>query len=289
MEHFFKPTPRLPIEPYHDYAEVQLAVSMETFLNHSWDWSDLKAFFTGNVGEMWKVLWITEGTFIWFEDENTAVDFNLLEDYAIQRATITASNDERYDLVLAKNMDSASLSAGVSSIFWHAVTTSNCVKLRLRHWFSCFELCPGPALLQFLGASLFLELLEFKDFEFKEAHCRALASLERKDLEVTFKACSFDAQGAEDTFVEWLRHSQVVTKLKFCKMESSIISALSGNSSVKSFAMSYSENRYTTDSDILHLARALPGNQGIESLSVMLWDADTWSVLLRSLWAHPRI
>jgi hypothetical protein len=128
------------------------------------------------------------------------------------------------------DMESASLPAEASSVFWHAVTTSNCVKLRLKG----SVLCSGPALLQFLEASPSLDLLEFYGFALEEAHCRALATLDRTDLEVTFERCLFEAQGATDTFIEWLRHSQVVTKLEVCWMEDSIISALSGNSSVKS-------------------------------------------------------
>jgi hypothetical protein len=42
------------------------------------------------------------------------------------------------------------------------------------------------------------------------------------------------------------------------------------------------------DHHIRALALALPGNQGIEKLSVSLRD-ETWSLLLRSVWAHPRV
>jgi hypothetical protein len=65
--------------------------------------------------------------------------------------------------------EAAPLAAEVSSIFWHAVTTSNCVTLRLEHWFSLFiGLYSGPALLQFLEASPSLELLDSEDFDFEE-------------------------------------------------------------------------------------------------------------------------
>jgi hypothetical protein len=94
-------------------------------------------------------------------------------------------------------MESASLPAKASNIFWHAVTASNCVKLRVEHWFSWFRLCSGPALLQFFEASPSLERLEFVDFDFEEAHCRAFATLERTGLEVIFEGCSFGAQGAK--------------------------------------------------------------------------------------------
>jgi hypothetical protein len=150
--------------------------------------------------------------------------------YAFQRATFTATSGEAHELVLAIDWESSSPSAGASRIFWHAVTTSNCVKLRLEccwtrsGWF--IGLCLGPALSQFLEASPSLELLEFEFLYFEEAHCRALTTLERTGLEVTFERCRFAAEGAKDTFIEWLRHSQVVTKLAFCVMNDYILSAL---------------------------------------------------------------
>jgi hypothetical protein len=294
MEHFFTPTLRL--EYQHDYlfddplgyTEVRLADSIEAFMNHPWDWSAFYAFAT-DEGEMWKIIWITEDTCIWVEGENNVLDFLIeMDAFASQRATITAPSGETHQLVvLAMDTESLSLSAGASSVFWHAVTTSNCVKLRLQHFSSWFGLCSGPVLLQFLETSPSLELLEFEDFAFEEAHCRALATLERTDLEVTFEGCSFEAQGARGTFIEWLRRSQVVTKLEDCEMEDNIISALSGNSSVKTFSIDASSVWYSDD-HIRALALALPGNQGIENLRVSLRD-ETWSLLLRSLRAHPRI
>jgi hypothetical protein len=297
MESFFTPTRHL--QDRHDYllgeplryTEVQLAVSIETFLNHPWDWSVFHAFATGDGREMWKFLWITEDTLLWVEDGNNGVNFvNLMQDYAIQQASFTAPSGETHVLFLAMKRGSSSLSAKASSIFWHAMTTSNCVKLRLDHWhwFSgCIGLCSGPALSQFLEASPSLELLEFIKLDFEEAHCRAFANLERTDLEVTFQRCPFEAQGAKGTFIEWLRHSQVVAKLENCGIEDSIISALSGNSSVKILSI----DAITNDYNVRSLARALPGNLGIERLSVSLSDEndETWCLLLRSLWAHPGI
>jgi hypothetical protein len=137
-----------------------------------------------------------------------------------------------------------------------------------------------------LWASPSLELLEFVDFILNEAHCRALATLQRTDLQVAFHFCSFEPRDARDTFIGWLRNSQVVTELEVCAMEG-IISALSGNSSVKRLTIN------TTDHNIQSLAGVLPGNQGIKSLRIV-WEItsradETLSLLLRSLWAHPRI
>jgi hypothetical protein len=286
MQRFFTPSPRrLLIEP-HGYTEVTLAVPIEAFLNYRWDWSDFRAFATGDVGEMGKIMLIIEDTFIWVEDGDTRSKFDELNRHAIQCAKFTSPSDETHVLVLATVGSSASLSAGAraSSIFWRAVTTSNCVKLNLENTRGWSNPLPETALLQFVEASLSLHLLEFGYFHFKEADCRALATLERKSIEVTFDHCSFDVQGAEATFIEWLRHSQVVTKLALCTMERSIISSLDGNSSVKRLIVFAGG-----DDKIRSLALALPGNLGIEKLSVSSLNHETWCLLLRSLWAHPRI
>jgi hypothetical protein len=155
MEHFFTPTRRLQHwypdisdEPL-DYTEVQLAGPIEAFLNHRWDWSDFLAFL-GDEGETFKILWITDDTFICVEDGNHAVESTaLVEDYDIQCALFMAKNGETHVLVLAKIDVFASLSAAASSIFWHAVSTSNCVKLKLDDAHSWFGLCSGPGLLHF--------------------------------------------------------------------------------------------------------------------------------------------
>jgi hypothetical protein len=291
MEHFFTPARRLWDQYGFDDTGVKLTVSIEAFLNHRWDWLEFQAFIKGDEGEIWKILWITEDSLIWVEDENNRMDSDLLEDYGSQqRAPLTAPSGEIHELVLAICRESESVPAGASSVFWHAVTTSNCVKLQLEHRSNWFGLCSGPALSQFLEASPSLELLEFNNFHFREAQCRALATLERTDLVVTFLECSFYARDAKDTFIEWLRHSQVVTKLEDCVMEDNILSALSGNTSVKS--LSIDATLYGDCDDVIRsLARALPGNQGIENLCVLLSHVndEAWSLLLRSLWAHPRI
>jgi hypothetical protein len=91
MENFFTPTRRF--QDRHDYilagyTEVQLAVSIEAFMNHPWDWSAFYAFAT--EGELWKLLWITDDTFICIEDKYTSLDLILeMVDSAIQRATFT--------------------------------------------------------------------------------------------------------------------------------------------------------------------------------------------------------
>lgn len=70
MERFFTPTRRLRPIALSGYSEVQLAESIEAFMNHGWDWADFRAFVTGG-DEGSKYLWITEDTCTWVEDENT--------------------------------------------------------------------------------------------------------------------------------------------------------------------------------------------------------------------------
>jgi hypothetical protein len=66
----------------------------------------------------------------------------------------------------------------------------------------------------------------------------------------------------KDTFIEWLRHSQDVTKLENCEKEHSIMSAFSGKSSVPSLSLLKCISTYEySDFHILSLARALqPGH-----------------------------
>jgi hypothetical protein len=53
MEHFFAPIRRLQDDPTpHGYTEVELDESIVAFMNHGWDWSDFRAFVTGDEGEM---------------------------------------------------------------------------------------------------------------------------------------------------------------------------------------------------------------------------------------------
>jgi hypothetical protein len=284
---FFKPSRRLqdrydyqPFQEVHDYTEVELAISIEEFISKPWDYSAFRAFAT--TGAMRKILWIAEDAFIYFEGPNAGDRWNGFGDL-IQRATCTVTSGETYTLVLVKLANPASLVAGaVSNLFWRLVTASNCVKLKLENSRREFGLCSGPALSQLLDASPLLRLLEFKWVAFKEADCLVLATLNRTDLKFAFRMCSFDTERPGETFVEWLRNSQVVTKLEGCIMDVGTISALSGNSSVKSLTI------FCSEAFIRASAGALSGNQAIENLHVYLTD-DASSLLLRSLWAHPRI
>jgi hypothetical protein len=75
----------------------------------------------------------TEDTLIWVEDENNELDLEDMVGYEVQRTTFTTTSGETHELVLAIDKESASLAVGASSVFWHAVTTSTCVKIKLEH------------------------------------------------------------------------------------------------------------------------------------------------------------
>jgi hypothetical protein len=152
------------------------------------------------------------------------------------------------------------------------------------------ELPSGPLLSQFLRESPKLQEFVFYAFDFKEEHCRALATLQRHDLDITLQYCTFEPQDSEDAFIEWFRYNQVVTELDSCDMDSNLLSALSGNNSVKKLTI---ENYTSTfgEEKARSLAQALPGNMGIEHLAFSdngLSD-EIWSLLFRSLSTHPRI
>jgi hypothetical protein len=76
-------------------------------------------------------------------------------------------------------------------------------------------------------------------------------------------------------------------------MESCILSALRGNSSVKHLICRTKCDEQCED-HLRSLAEALPGNQGLEVLELSLVTESRMSdsslnLLLRSLWTHPRI
>jgi hypothetical protein len=291
MEHFFTQSRHLEEAPTpYGYTEMELAVPIQAFMNHRWDWSDFKAFATGDGNQMCKVMWITKDTLIWAEDVNSSMGQDFLRKYAIQRATFTTLSGERHALFLAKKRNSPSLPASATSIFWRAVTTSNCFKVKVNQQ-SLVGLWSGPDILQLWGTPS-LELLKFEGVTFQETHCHTLATLMRTDLRVAFHKCHFYADGAEGALAEWLRHSKVVTKLEDCGMEDSVISALSGNRSVKSLSFSTTMSLASLV-DIGPLARAFSYNQGIETLHVgilgMRLSDYMLNLLLLSLWAHPRL
>jgi hypothetical protein len=136
-------------------------------------------------------------------------------------------------LTLYKHRDSA-IPMGACSVFWRAIETSKSVTACMESQIMRCEGFPsGPILSQFLRGSPLLLRLDFEGFDFGEEHCRAFATIQRTDLKVEFINCTLEPKDAEGDFIEWFRHSQVVTELQNCRTGSRFLQALSGNSSVK--------------------------------------------------------
>jgi hypothetical protein len=168
------------------------------------------------------------------------------------------------------------------------VATSNSTRLTIDDRVEGLGMPSGPLLSQFLRESPLLQVLELDWFTFREEHCRALASLQRTDLKITLSHCKLDPQDAEDTFIEWFRHNQVVTELNCCEIGSRLISALSGNNSVKRLKV----ESFFAEKEMRSLFQALPGNMGIEHLTIIVDEEmsdEICSLLFRSLSTHPRI
>jgi hypothetical protein len=301
MEQFLTPTRRyrnlleesLPFE----FTEVKLTVPVEDFLVYYWDWKDLWAFFTDG-GVTLKILWITEFVFLVvqesgraFEEIGSIFEFHNDTSSSCITAQIHGTSCREQTLILA-NITHAGIPAitRVVDVFWRAVTTSNCIHLTISNDNDLFGLPSGPLLSQFLRGSPSLQFLSFDGVHFKEDHCRALATLERTNLEITFNECKFEPQDAEETFIEWFRHNQVVTELVYCLTDSNFFSVLRGNNSVKKLAI-LRQGSKSSEEEMRSLLQALPGNRGIEDLSLdyIAMSDETWSLFFRSLSTHPCI
>jgi hypothetical protein len=292
MEKFFTPTRRYrnlwkesdDADPF-EYTEVELAVPVEEFLSYRWDWKDLCAFVSSDG--LRKFLWITdtENAFL-VVDEERGVVFRDQSPKVRMAAVFQETSGQERTLMLMQDADSKH-PTGAINVFWHAVTTSNSVKLTIQDCqYRPGGLPSGPILSQFLRRSPLLQILHIHSFDFKEEHCRALATLQRHNIEIKLRCCKLYPKNAEGTFIEWFRHNQVVTELDRCDMDSSIISALSGNHSVKRLSFNYIE-----EEEIRSLAQALPGNMGIEHLTLRKFRTsdEIWNLFFRSMSRHPRL
>jgi hypothetical protein len=273
-----------------EFTEVQLAMPVEDFLVYRWEWEDLKVFLKGGVKSI--MLWITEHAFLVVEESGDMQRQNYIA------ANMRATSGEELALILVQFRESDKSTAELG-VFWRALATSNSVRLTISDQltdsaeFTTDDELPeykvglpsGPLLSQFLRESPSLKFLQFDGLRFMEEHCRALASLQRTDLEIALHYCKLDVQDAEGAFIEWFRHNQVVTEIH--QMENRIFSALSGNNSLKRFKLKFP----VADEEMGSLLQALPGNMGIEDLTMMdvkLTDKN-WCLLLHSLSTHPRI
>jgi hypothetical protein len=301
MDQFFTPTRR-----YHDlcelgmdddlgpfeYTEMELAVPVEEFLVCDLDWKYLWAFLTG-AGVAQKILWITEDAFLVVEnDENEFRFHDDAPDYFL-KADFQETSGREQSLILACASIDASI--GVADVFWRAITKCNSIQVAILDYYGYYihvGLPSGPILSKFLRESPSLQVLEFDDFLFDEEHCRALSTLQRTGLEIKLMRCKIDPQESEEgAFIEWFRHNQIVAELHYCQMGSRIISALSGNNSVKKIKINTKISKFGEE-EIRCLAQALPGNVGIEHLTLRdfyLSSETCWSLLVSSLTTHPRI
>jgi hypothetical protein len=299
MEHFFSLTSRLqsrwedsmqytPDDPF-EHHEVELSVPVEEFLITRWDWDDLYAFADTEVID--KILWMTEDMFLLIGKRG--ISENMTEDTGfgiLLHADFTiASGGEEQMLTLYNHRRNSAISSGACSVFWRAIETSNSKTMRIESRVPRDRSFPsGPILSQFLRASLLLKRVDFQEFRFWEEHCRAFATIQRTDLEITFSECTLEPRNAEVPFIEWFRHNQIVTTLDNCGMGSRVLQALSGNNSVKRLSFIMGQR---TEERSHALIRALATNQGIINLCVSRVDMDeeTCRLLFQALSTHPRI
>jgi hypothetical protein len=298
MERFFTPTRRHEDifaldwddddDPFLEYNELELTVSVEDFLTYQWVWKDLRVFVSGDV--LCTILWISEYAFLVV----SLIDGDNFDTRTISNCSIeawfqeTGGQEQTLNLASIAHADT-SLSAGEVDVFWHAIMTSNSVELNIQSN-DLLGQPSGHVLSQFLHGSTSLHELVFRGFHFKEEHCRALMTIQKTDLDVMICQCTLDPHDAVDTFIEWFRRNQVVTYLDRCRMESGILSALSGNNSVKRLVIEKHQNKFGKE-EMRSLLQALPGNMGIEQLTFGNFEMndEPWSLLFHSLSTQPRI
>jgi hypothetical protein len=296
MEHMFLPTRRLQdrweevadlyydVELFENYTEVQLVVPVEVFLDYRWDWADLWAFASGDDAER-KIMWITDEEFLTFGDNSditNSVESFVYDSLLLAASTIPSGHIQTLQLFGGEDSD---FSEGGYEVFWRAVATSNCNSIKMIIRGDYLRALPdAPILAQFLLERPSLQVLDFQSFFLTDAQCCALATLQRKDLEVTLSDCTLvHSPGAHNIFT-----LSGLTELKNCRMGSLFLSALSGNKYVK--RLSFRRGQLTED-NIHSLARALPTNHGIEQLSFQNLEVtdETWILFFRSLSSHPLI
>jgi hypothetical protein len=297
MEHLFAPTRRyqklfgldtgwdddVPFE----YTELKLVVQLSDF-HTTWNWEDLRALMVAG-GVMRTMVWITKDVFLVVvldDGDGFALDDDSISSLLEAEFDETSGQSQMLTLASIAHAD-IPVSTREVGVFWRAITTSNCVKLNV----TTYGLLGQPSVRvppQFLRGNASLQDLLFRGFHFKKEHCRALMAIQRTDLDLKLCECTLDPQ--DDTFMEWFRHNQIVTWLVRCQLERGIISALSGNKSVKKLVIQTCPSDLGKE-EMRSLLQALPGNMGIEDLT--LYDfavsEEPWSHLFRSLSTHPRI
>jgi hypothetical protein len=202
-----------------EYTEEELAVPVEECFIYHWDCADLLAFVTGGV--MRKILWITNDAYLLLEDGEYYVDDRKHDAKFFIQAEIQAMSGQEQTLTLASIVqEDMVVSNREIGVFWRAIMTCNSVKLKIQDYGYCLAKLPssGPLLSQLLRGSPSLQVLELVGLHFKEEHCRALATVQRTDLEVKFCQCTFDPQDTMEIFIDWVRNNQIVTELDDCEI-----------------------------------------------------------------------
>jgi hypothetical protein len=270
-----------------EYTELKLIVPLRDF--QAWNWEDLRAVVAG--GGMRTILWITKDVFLVVvldDGDIFALHNDSISELMDAEFQETSGQSQMLTLASIAHAD-IPVSTREVGVFWSAIMTSNSVELNIVN----SGLSGQPSVLvppQFLRENASLQKLVFWGFHFKKKHCRALMPIKRTDLAVRLCQCRLEPQDAVDTFIEWFRHNQVVTCLDRCQIESGILSALSGNNSVKRLVIRKRPGNFGEE-EMRSLLQALPGNMGIENLTLYDFQMsdEPWSLLFRSLSTHPRI
>jgi hypothetical protein len=291
MERFFLPTRRLRDEweanrqdPF-EYAEVQLAIPVGELQICPVHFPDFFSYSTGaSVSDgsggtaPYKLVWITEHTFLVVTDPSTDSDGipgpirEILSDfgyYAHLVACLTAAScGEEHAMYIWKKEGSPVTAA--HDFFWRMVATTESEELAVGasdagdDWDDDGSSLPsGPVLAQFLGGTPWLQCLQLQCVTFEEQHCRALSSVVRTDLHIKLVSCRIESMRLTDILGE--------------------------NSCVKTLELDTDKDG-SDEEHIIALAQALPSNSSIVQLQLNIQMSDeTWDLLFHSMPTHPRL
>jgi hypothetical protein len=120
---------------------------------------------------------------------------------------------------------------------------------------------------------------------------RILGAYSRPDLEINLDRCTFTSAGTR-VLVEVLGRNQGPTKLHCCDIDYIVLAnGLRGNSRLKSLTARISGNLEKDNAQVIAIAGALRGNEGLVDLNLgchLLGD-ETWGAICDSLKTHPTL
>jgi hypothetical protein len=155
------------------------------------------------------------------------------------------------------------------------------------------SLINAPTLAYLLEQCQSLQFLLLEDLNLDEGHCRVLGTYSRPDLEIVVDRCKITSAGAS-TLAEVLGRNQGPTKLVYCRVDNSVLAnGLRGNSRLKSFRPTFSEDFDVRSQELLAIAGGLRENKGLVDLDLCqnafnLSD-ETWDTICDSLKTHPTL